>query len=269
VPTYRLFFGIVAGLLILAIGGYALLQSGKMPAVSEGVSTEPSSVGGSRKILYWYDPMYPQQRFDKPGRSPFMDMDLVPKYADEEAGGVIKIDAALARALGVQVAPVQAGKLPGTENDATLVPSKAVIQTGQRNAVIVMIAENRFRRVEVEIGQEIGRVTVIQSGLSTGQNVVVSGQFLIDSEASLREVFDSSAVVHQGEGKITDLSVDAVTFMHGPIPSIQWGPMTMSFQFATPGLAKNLQVGDTVSFGFRQTNDGYVVERIEKIGSDK
>ncbi len=35
-------------------------------------------------MLFWYDPMYPNTRFDKPGKSPFMDMDLVPKYADEE-----------------------------------------------------------------------------------------------------------------------------------------------------------------------------------------
>ena len=34
-----------------------------------------------RKVLFWYDPMYPNTRFDKPGKSPFMDMDLVPKYA--------------------------------------------------------------------------------------------------------------------------------------------------------------------------------------------
>jgi Cu(I)/Ag(I) efflux system membrane fusion protein len=36
-----------------------------------------------RKVLYWYDPMVPTQRFDKPGKSPFMDMQLVPRYADE------------------------------------------------------------------------------------------------------------------------------------------------------------------------------------------
>ena len=34
-------------------------------------------------MLYWYDPMVPTQKFDKPGKSPFMDMQLVAKYADE------------------------------------------------------------------------------------------------------------------------------------------------------------------------------------------
>jgi Cu(I)/Ag(I) efflux system membrane fusion protein len=36
-----------------------------------------------RRVLYWYDPMAPGKQFDKPGKSPFMDMELVPKYADE------------------------------------------------------------------------------------------------------------------------------------------------------------------------------------------
>ena len=40
-----------------------------------------------RKVLYWYDPMMPEKQFDKAGKSPFMDMDLVPKYADEIDSG--------------------------------------------------------------------------------------------------------------------------------------------------------------------------------------
>ena len=40
-----------------------------------------------QQVLYWYDPMQPEQHFDKPGKSPFMDMMLVPKYADDSAGG--------------------------------------------------------------------------------------------------------------------------------------------------------------------------------------
>src|SRR5215467_5745425 len=38
-----------------------------------------------KKVLYWYDPMKPEVHFDKPGKSPFMDMDLQPKYAAEPA----------------------------------------------------------------------------------------------------------------------------------------------------------------------------------------
>lgn len=49
----------------------------------------PASIAtsGERRPLYWYDPMVPDQHFDKPGKSPFMDMQLLPKYADEASAG--------------------------------------------------------------------------------------------------------------------------------------------------------------------------------------
>ena len=46
---------------------------------------------GERKVLYWHDPMVPSARFDKPGKSPFMDMQLVPVYADEEGGAAVTV----------------------------------------------------------------------------------------------------------------------------------------------------------------------------------
>jgi membrane fusion protein, copper/silver efflux system len=69
-----------------------------------------------------------------------------------------------------------------------LVPSEAIIQTGKRT--LVMLAEDggRFRPAQVEIGIESGTQTEIKRGLEAGQRVVVSSQFLIDSEASLRGV---------------------------------------------------------------------------------
>ncbi len=69
---------------------------------------------------------------------------------------------------------------------ALLVPSDAVIQTGQRS--VVMLAEDggHFRPVQVQTGREAGGQTEVTRGLQAGQKVVVSAQFLIDSEASLR-----------------------------------------------------------------------------------
>ena len=43
------------------------------------------SAGGERKVLFWYDAMNPQNHYNKPGKAPD-GMDLVPKYADEDAG---------------------------------------------------------------------------------------------------------------------------------------------------------------------------------------
>ena len=68
-----------------------------------------------RKVLFWYDPMYPNTRFDKPGKSPFMDMDLVPKYADEESAAAgapgVRIDPTQTQNLGVKTAAVTRGPL--------------------------------------------------------------------------------------------------------------------------------------------------------------
>jgi Cu(I)/Ag(I) efflux system membrane fusion protein len=68
------------------------------------------------------------------------------------------------------------------------VPSEAIIRSGKRNLVIVAADADRFEPTEVQIGAEAGGKTVVLSGLKEGQNVVASGQFLIDSEASLRGV---------------------------------------------------------------------------------
>ena len=69
-----------------------------------------------------------------------------------------------------------------------LVPSEAVIRTGKRNLVMVAGTGGRYRPVEVQVGREGGGKTQILAGLAEGQKVVSSGQFLLDSEASLSGV---------------------------------------------------------------------------------
>lgn len=73
----------------------------------------------NRKALYWYDPMHPEQHFDKPGKSPFMDMELVPKYADEVSGEstggkpVVSVNAETLQKMGVRTAKVGKGAFGG------------------------------------------------------------------------------------------------------------------------------------------------------------
>jgi len=69
---------------------------------------------------------------------------------------------------------------------ALLVPSEAVIATGKRNVVIVAQGSGQFMPVDVIVGRERDGKTEILNGVSEGQTVVTSGQFLIDSESSLR-----------------------------------------------------------------------------------
>jgi Cu(I)/Ag(I) efflux system membrane fusion protein len=71
---------------------------------------------------------------------------------------------------------------------ALLVPSEAVIRTGTRNLVMLALPGGRFRPAEVRVGQSAGGQTAILAGLTEGEKVVASGQFLIDSEANLAGV---------------------------------------------------------------------------------
>ncbi len=68
---------------------------------------------GEKKVLYWFDPMQPQQHFDHPGKSPYMDMQLVPKYANATAGdsGTLRIDPRDVQNLGVRTARATRGTL--------------------------------------------------------------------------------------------------------------------------------------------------------------
>lgn len=87
-------------------------------ATASTVGTRPK--GHDREVLYWYDPMVPDQHFDRPGKSPFMDMPLVPKYADDVADAGVRIDPGLQQNLGIRTAIVETGRLsaalrvPGT-----------------------------------------------------------------------------------------------------------------------------------------------------------
>ena len=461
--------GFVLVAVAAAVGGYwvgALRVT--PPAVSPGQSSP------DRKILYWYDPMVPQQRFDKPGKSPFMDMDLVPKYADEESGaGGVTIDPRVAQNLGVRTVDAARGRIahsveavggvvwneravfvvqarsggfveklharapldavekgqplvdllvpdwaaaqeeylllrrtgkdaalaeaarnrlrllgmsdeqvgllektgraqthitlyapitgviaelgvregmtvasgamlfrlvdlatvwvnaevpegqrvwlkPGTAvearvpsfpdqvfrgrlgailpevnaatrtlrarvelanpggrlkpgmfaslafagsagSEALLVPSEAIIRTGARSVVIVAEGEGRFRQQEVELGFESGGRSEIRQGLAEGDKVVVSGQFLIDSEASLRATgtrMEGAARIYRALGEIVSLGSGELIIRHGDVPSAGMGAMTMPFLASHEIVPPGLKQGDRVRFEFTAESGG-------------
>lgn len=445
----------------------------------------PEQVSGQGKVLYWYDPMYPQQKFDKPGQSPFMDMQLVPKYADGDGQSAgVKIDPAITQNLGMRLAPVtsisltsqidatgvigfnerdvaivqsraagfvervaplaqgdvvKAGQAlvdvqvpewlsaqheflalksagdpalliaardrlrslgmsdgmirevesagqpkarftitapiggviqsldvrngmtlmagqalvringlssvwlevavpealaaqiqPGAKatasvagnnepingkvaaivpvlNDASRslrvrvelpnargqlrpgqsaqvslgnaskenalsVPTEAVIRTGKRSIVMVATEGGRYEPVEVVLGGDVGDRTVIKSGLTEGQQVVASGQFLIDSEASLKGItakappaMPTAVQLHEADARIIGLSGKEITLAHGPFKTLSMPGMTMPFPLGNAEIAKGFKEGDRVRVGVRETDDGLVVERLQKL----
>jgi Cu(I)/Ag(I) efflux system membrane fusion protein len=65
-------------------------------------------------------------------------------------------------------------------------PKEALIQTGHQQRVILALGDGHFQPHPVQTGQEFGDWIEITAGLTPSDEVVVSGQFLIDSEASLK-----------------------------------------------------------------------------------
>ena len=135
-----------------------------------------------------------------------------------------------------------------------LVPAEAVIETGKRSVVIVAAGEGRFMPVDVDVGRQSGDLVEIRKGLAVGQRVVVSGQFLIDSEASLKGALTriaasggrrrslmtaqaadphaghtmpaapaTAAAVHKAEGVVRSVGDEAASSSTAPIPSIGHG----------------------------------------------
>jgi Cu(I)/Ag(I) efflux system membrane fusion protein len=132
----------LAGILLLTLGGISgwWLALRQAPDGGGQAATTRSPETEARKVLYWYDPMVPQQHFDQPGKSPFMDMDLVPKYADaaEDEGQQtteLRIDPVVSESLGIRLASVEqtqsareievSGLLAFNERDVAVVQSRS------------------------------------------------------------------------------------------------------------------------------------------------
>ncbi|HEY4351520.1 MAG TPA: efflux RND transporter periplasmic adaptor subunit [Paraburkholderia sp.] len=173
-----------------------------------------------------------------------------------------------------------------------LVPSEAVITTGKRSVVIVRNSDGRLQPAAVtignDVGNDVGNETEVLSGLNDGDTVVASGQFLIDSEASLKSVLprieDASAgapvpgasapaaaagQTYETTGKVEQITPTGMTFSHQPVPALGWPAMTMSFSKPTADAFAGVKVGDAVHFVFRQSDDGYLLTKVEPAGGAK
>lgn len=271
---------------VVAVLAVILAALGAWYATSTRQAETASAVaaGGAnkeRKVLYWTDPMTPGFKSDKPGKSPFMDMEMVPVYEDETGAAVVSVRPGIVQNLGIRTYTVTRGSQPRrvtvtgylfrdarglavladvVDRDASIVrpglpaevrvadvpgeafrgtvesvepdidigartlkarvrlsradadlkpnmfaeatilgaaagkpalfiPREALIRTGLRNAVVLALGEGRFQPVAVTPGVESDDWIEIRHGIKEGDVVVTSGQFLIDSEASVRASF--------------------------------------------------------------------------------
>jgi membrane fusion protein, copper/silver efflux system len=187
----------------------------------------------------------------------------------------------------------------GLSHEALAIPTESVIETGKRKIVIIK-SENSYHPVEVTTGQERDNYTEVLNGLSEGDEVVSSGQFLIDSEASLsgvlarlskhnsstkksndpvinldkKQLQQPAEKISVGHGKVVgiDLKREKVTLAHEAISELNWPAMTMDFSVKdTQHLAKlKLKVNDMVEFGLKaNAQEEYVIVHIEKSADKK
>jgi Cu(I)/Ag(I) efflux system membrane fusion protein len=148
-----------------------------------------------RKVLYWYDPMAPGKQFDKPGKSPFMDMELVPKYADESdvtVSGekpVISISAGNIQKIGVRTEKV------GKSSFGQGIRATGIVLPNERARVdIFSQAEGRVENLKYSaVGDRVSKGTVfftlVSPELTALQNdylAALSGG-LKDMEAAARQ----------------------------------------------------------------------------------
>ena len=178
-------------------------------------------------------------------------------------------------------------QVAGPVGTRLVVPAEAVIRTGRRAVVIVRKADGAFEPREVSPGADQGDDTEVLAGLSEGEQVVASGQFLIDSEARLRSVLGSmaapatpaaasapaaspAAALHEAQGKVEGVAPDAITISHGPVATLKWPSMTMGFAKASPSAFPEIRPGDTVRFAFREGGPtGYELVSIERVRGGK
>lgn len=115
--------------------GYWLGHRGAASAPTAAVSAH------GQQVLYYYDPMFPNRKFDKPGKSPFMDMQLVPKYADGAGAAAptgVTIDPASRQSLGIRVVAAESGTLTASL-DVT-----GAIDFNQRDVAIIQARSGGF-----------------------------------------------------------------------------------------------------------------------------
>ncbi|MCK4866136.1 MAG: efflux RND transporter periplasmic adaptor subunit [Gammaproteobacteria bacterium] len=170
----------------------------------------------------------------------------------------------------------------GAKREVLTIPREALIRTGNDQRVILSIGKGHFQARKVTAGIESGEFIEIVKGISEGDTVVTSGQFLIDSEASLKA---SIARMSSMDGKkeemdpTMDMSVkimgtavlnsvmpayNMINMAHDPIPALDWPAMEMDFTVKKDVSLQGLNKGDKVEFELEKGESGYVVKSITK-----
>ena len=143
----------------------------------------------------------------------------------------------------------------------------------------------RFVPVPIVVGIEAKDRYIVRSGLKAGERVVVSAQFLIDSESNLKASLGrlnksimrsriktlesrSTQIQWVGMGSVKDIDHEKHTLKihHYPISALNWPEMTMDFKVAPTVDMKKLKRGEEIHFILRRDGtDGYQISNIDVV----
>ena len=215
---------------------------------------------------------YPDRSF--PGEVTF----IYPTLNAETRTARVRIE--LANPLG-QLKPGMYGTVQidaGPKREVLALPESAVINSGNRQVVLVALGEGRFEPRELKTGARGDGFVEALSGVKQGEQVVTRANFLIDAESNLKASLGSftaaantnagagKSVVHSAQGRVDDVDAKAgvLTISHDPVASLNWPKMTMEFVAANDAITKSARRGAPIRFEFVERKPGeWVVTKIE------
>jgi len=158
-----------------------------------------------------------------------------------------------------------------------LVTRDAVLRTGSMDRVVLAMGEGRFKSVEVMTGLYSRDQVQILEGLEEGDEIVISAQFLIDSESSISSDFRRMSEPEVEEvptsvwanGVVDEIYADEgiAAITHEPVPEWDWPGMSMEFAIDEAIDTQELASGRAIRFRMFKTESGeYQIDAIEMSG---
>lgn len=169
----------------------------------------------------------------------------------------------------------------GAQNNLLIVPREAVIRTGNDARVILAMGDGKYQARNIVMGIESGDWIAIKEGVLEGDRVVTSGQFLIDSEASLKASIqrmgtgNTSASDKAKDKGMTDKIIgigvvqklmpaeNKINISHQPIEKLGWPDMKMDFSVQSEVDLSKFKPNDVVEFELKKGVNGYEIKSMQ------
>ncbi len=171
------------------------------------------------------------------------------------------------------------------EENSLLIPKEALIRTGSQDRVVLALGGGYFKSIEVAVGSFDSKYVQILSGLSEGDEVVSSAQFLLDSESSkssdFKRMYSDGFFNDSADSEVSSASVSGtinsimlghgmINISRGPIEKWQRGAATLDFWFderLTKDDLADLIQGMSVEFTFEIRGGEFFITEIKPTDS--